>query len=189
MAGGRITPSQSCTCSSAQSRCVEGAAALPSAPSMQGLFPRGRCASGHPEQPGRAGTQVKSSFPSTKQLRNNKEYLGSFASKHIYMLYKERGKYGEEGRGELGWKAVQGARWQQHDAGVKGESWEDCGVSKAPLIQHRHVLDASSPGAGQHLATGSWSWPEPRPSQLPLCRGPRVTGNAVMDRESGDTSK
>lgn len=60
-----------------------------------------------------AGLAYKSraalSFPSTKQPRNNKKYLGSAASKCIYLLYMERGKDVEEGRRDPGWKAAQGA--------------------------------------------------------------------------------
>jgi len=103
------------------------------------------------------------SFPSTKQPGNNEDYLGSTASKSISLLYMERGEDAEEGRGDPGWKAVQGAWWQQDDAGAKdisllgglrAEQSSPCATQAMRWMPVVLVQDSTwplRPGAGQCL--------------------------------------
>lgn len=140
MAEGRITPSQSCTPSPAQSRCVEGAAALPSAPSMQGLFPCGCCASGHPEQPGWAATRAKSSLklPKHKADLDQGVFRLCRLQVHLLALLRER-RCG--GRKEEGSYAEKQCKEPDGSAVILGPkislSWEDLGVSKVPHVGHK----------------------------------------------------
>lgn len=135
MAEGRITPSKSCTCSSAQSRCVEGAAVLPSAPSMQGLFPRGRCAS---EQPGWAGIQVESSFKLSKhKAAQEQQEVFRLRCLQVY-LFALHGERKRCGGGKKGPWLESSARSLMATAGCWGQSHlspgRTEGVSKAPLM-------------------------------------------------------
>lgn len=132
-----LQPSKSRACSSAPRGCVERAAALPSAPSMQGLFPGGRCASGHPGA-ARPGWHASPELCQASRAQSSPGTTRSVQAPlppRVFLCFtrrKEKTRRREE-------RSLAGKQRKEPDGNsmVAMEDISLLGVSKARLVQHK----------------------------------------------------